>query len=133
MGLAERVRDPSGFRAPGLPVQVLLVPPLLVPPLLVPPLLVPPLLVPPLLRLQALVPGMHRHSYLVTSEVSFPPVVVVTKKLWILLVPATAISSRCISANLRRPKILRFLNRIFHHPTVPRVLDNLVVNHIISY
>ena len=116
---------------PPLLVPPLLVPPLLVPPLLVPPLLVPPLLVqpllhfqalvPPLLRLQALVPMMQRQPhrgllfYRLLSEVSSSPAVVVTKKLRILLVPATALSSR------------RFFSRFFCSTgTIGRLSDGYI-------
>ena len=98
---AERERDPSGCRASGLspeiPVHVVLVTLLLVL---------------PLLRLQALVglPGVqrqpHRHFYFIDFPRHFlsPPAVEVSKKLWILLVPTTALSSR------------RFFSRFFAAP-----------------
>ena len=91
-------------------VPPLLVPPLLVPPLLVSPLLVPPLLVSPLLHFQAWVPMVQRQPHRVwlfsgmPSDVSSSPAVVVTKKLRILLVPATELSRR------------RFFSRFFAAP-----------------
>ena len=101
-------------------VPPLLVPPLLVPPLLVPPLLVPPLLVPPLLVLSCDSSAVASSSGAGTdgatstasrllfsglpSEVSSSPAVVVTQMFRILLVPATALSSR------------RFFSRLFAAP-----------------
>ena len=93
---AERDRDPLGCRASGLtpelPVHVVMFSSLLVP---------------QLLRLQALVPGVQRTSTAspllfprFPSEVSASPSLGVSKKVWILLVPPTALSSRRIFSRL---------------------------------
>ena len=88
---AERERDPSGCRASGrhitleLPVHVVLI------------LQLP---VPPLLRLQALVPGVHVNriaiaiSWIAIGSIVLRPLWWLQKQLWILFVPATALSSR---------------------------------------
>ena len=111
MCAVEIERDPSGCRASGLtpelPVHFVLVPPWLVPSMLVPPLLVP-----LLLRLQALVGPTDGATSTASrlqfsglpSEVSSSPAVVVTQNIRILLVPATALSSR------------RFFSRCFAAP-----------------
>ena len=81
---AERERDATGCRASGRPITPEL------------PVLV--LVFPPLIRLQALVMWVQRQPHLLLfpgllSDVSSSPAVVVTKKLWIILVPSTALSS----------------------------------------
>ena len=96
---AERERDPPGCRASGvipkLPVHVVLVPPV------VPPLLRLRALVPGVQRIRVLVPGVHRLvnritiSWIALGSFVFARCMVVTKKLRILLVPATPLSSRC--------------------------------------